>query len=129
MLFALVTDLGVWYLIFGVSIGFSVYQTYLVSRWSEAKDLQVPYNPLWMRDAANTAPHREAVSPLMKAQSVCWERVVRTRTGRIHLAVQWSYISGDDVLAPGPPLLQREPCGSCLTSQVTMCDPRVGMAP
>lgn len=27
MLFALVTDLGVWYLIFGVSIGFSVYQT------------------------------------------------------------------------------------------------------
>jgi predicted Kef-type K+ transport protein len=27
MLFALVTDLGVWYLIFGVGIGFSVYQT------------------------------------------------------------------------------------------------------
>jgi hypothetical protein len=27
MLFALVTDLGVWYLIFGVGVGFGVYKT------------------------------------------------------------------------------------------------------
>lgn len=39
---------------------------HLVGRWSEAKDVQVPYNPPWMRDAANTAPHREAVSPLVE---------------------------------------------------------------
>jgi hypothetical protein len=38
---------------------------HLVGRWSEAKDVQVPYNPPWMRDAANTAPHREDVSPLV----------------------------------------------------------------
>ena len=40
---------------------------HLVSRWSEAMDRQVPYNPPWMRDAAKTTPHREAVSPLVLA--------------------------------------------------------------
>jgi hypothetical protein len=39
---------------------------HLESRWSEAKDVQVPYRPPWMRDAANAAPHQEAVSPLVQ---------------------------------------------------------------
>ena len=39
----------------------------LVGRWSEARDMKVPYSPLWMRDAARTAPDREAVSPLVLA--------------------------------------------------------------
>jgi hypothetical protein len=38
---------------------------HLISRWSEAEDVQAPYNPPWMRDAANTAAYREDVSPLV----------------------------------------------------------------
>ena len=38
---------------------------HLVGRWSEAKPMQVPYNPPWLRDAANPVPHREDVSPLV----------------------------------------------------------------
>jgi hypothetical protein len=37
----------------------------LVGRWSEANDVQVRYNPPWIRDAAHTAPHREDFSPLV----------------------------------------------------------------
>jgi hypothetical protein len=40
---------------------------HLVSWWSEATDIQVPYNPPWMRDAAKTTPRRENVSPLVLA--------------------------------------------------------------
>jgi hypothetical protein len=40
---------------------------HLVGRWSEADDIQVPYNPPWMRDTAKIAPHREDVSPLVLA--------------------------------------------------------------
>lgn len=39
---------------------------HLVSRWFETKDVQLPYNPPWMQHAANTAPHLEAVSPLVR---------------------------------------------------------------
>jgi hypothetical protein len=39
----------------------------LVGRWSEAVDIQAPYNPPWMRDAAKTALHWEDVSPLVLA--------------------------------------------------------------
>jgi len=38
---------------------------HLVGRWSEATDVRVPYNPLWMRDAASTAPHPKDVSTLL----------------------------------------------------------------
>jgi hypothetical protein len=37
---------------------------HLVSRWSEAMDVKVPYNPPWMRDPAKTAPRPGAGSPL-----------------------------------------------------------------
>ncbi len=40
---------------------------HLVGRWSVAMEIQVPYNPPWMRDAAKTAPHREDVLPLVLA--------------------------------------------------------------
>jgi hypothetical protein len=65
---------------------------HLVGRWSEAMDIQVPYNPPWMRDAAKAASRRQDVSPLVlvldfRRLSPFWERVVRARIGRIHLAV------------------------------------------
>jgi hypothetical protein len=37
----------------------------LVGRWSEGRDVQLPYNPPWMRDAAKAAPHREEASALV----------------------------------------------------------------
>jgi len=40
---------------------------HLAGRWSEAVDIEVPYNPPWMRDAAYTGTHREYVSPLVLA--------------------------------------------------------------
>src|SRR5580704_17342018 len=38
---------------------------HLVGRWSDGRDVLVPYNPPWRRDAAQAAPHREEVSPLV----------------------------------------------------------------
>jgi hypothetical protein len=47
-----------------IKISWGTEADHLASRWSEAKDVQVPYNPPWMQDAAGTAAHREAVPPL-----------------------------------------------------------------
>lgn len=37
----------------------------LICRWSEAKEVQVPYNPPWIQDASKTTSHAEGVSPLV----------------------------------------------------------------
>jgi hypothetical protein len=50
-----------------IKISWGTEADHLAGRWSEDKDLQVPYNPPWMQDAANTAPRREAASPLVLA--------------------------------------------------------------
>jgi hypothetical protein len=46
-----------------IKISWRTEADHLAGRWSEAKDLQVPYNPPWMQEAANAAAHRD-VSPL-----------------------------------------------------------------
>jgi hypothetical protein len=39
----------------------------LICRWSEAKELPVPYSLPWIQDAFKTTSHAEGVSPLVLA--------------------------------------------------------------